>query len=144
MNRQETDSERLERQQGAIADLQLEQGADEEAHWGVIHEAAHKATTDNWPGMPESERQRVVELVVGHTAIKYQLSVFRNGWSTGQDSERIQLDPDIAGPRILVRAYATAEADTVRMRGEAERQTGQAEERPSLEERIRRYLPPPN
>jgi hypothetical protein len=144
MNRQETDSEKLERQQSAIADLRLEQGADEAALWGGIHEAAHRATTDNWPEMPESERQLVVEAVVGLTAIKYQLSIFRNGWSTGQDSERIQVDPEIAGPRILIRAYATAEADTVRMRGQAERQSGQAEERPSLEERIRRYLPPPN
>ena len=142
MNRQETDSEKLERQQRAIADLRLEQGADEEAHWDVIREAAHRATTDNWPGMPEGQRRMAVAAVVGLTAINYQLSVFRNGWATGQESERIRLDPEIAGPRILVRAYATAEADTVRMRSLAEGESGQYEKRPSLEDRLRRYLPP--
>ena len=142
MNLQETDSEKLERQQRAIADLRLERGADEEAHWGVIQEAAYKATRDNWPEMPEGQRQLVVAAVVGLTAINYQLSVFRNGWATGQNSERIQLDPEVAGPRILVRAYSTAEADTLRMRSLAESQSGQNEQRPSLEERIRRYMPP--
>ena len=145
MNLQETDSEKLERQQRAIADLRMEQGVDEEAHWGVIQEAAHRATRDNWPEMPEGQRQLVVAAVVGLTAINYQLSVFRNGWATGQNSERIQLDPEVAGPRILVRAYSTAEADTLRMRSLAESRsglTGQTEQRPSLEERIRRYMPP--
>ena len=141
MNRQENETEKLERQRRAIADLRLEQGADEEAHWEVIREAAHRATRDNWPEMPEGQRQMVVAAVVGLTAINYQLSVFRNGWATGQNSERIQLNPEIAGPRILDRAYATAEADTVRMRSLAECRSSQFEERPSLEDRLRRYLP---
>ena len=141
MNRQETDSEKLERQQRAIANLRLEQGADEETHWEVIREAALRATRDNWPEMPEGQRRMVVASVVGLTAINYQLSVFRNGWSTGQNSERIQLDPEIAGPRILVRAYATAEADAVRMRSLSENQSSGGEQQPSLEERLRRYLP---
>ncbi len=141
MNRQETDSEKLERQQRAIADLRLEQGADEDAHWEVIREAAIRATRDSWPEMPEGQRRMVVASVVGLTAINYQLSVFRNGWSTGRNSERIQLDPEIAGPRILVRAYATAEADAVRMRDLSEKQSSGGEQQASLEERLRRYLP---
>ena len=141
MNRQETDTEMLERQQRAISDLRLEQGADEETHWVVIREAAHRATRDNWPEMPDGQRQLVVSTVVGLTAINYQLSVFRNGWATGQNSQRIHLDPEINGPKILVRAYATAEAETVRMRDFATAQAA-GEQRPSLEERLRRYLRP--
>jgi hypothetical protein len=141
MNRQETDSEKLERQQKAISDLRLEQGADEEDNWVVIREAAHRATRDNWTEMAEGQRQLVVSAVVGLTAINYQLSVFRNGWATGQDSNRIQLDPEIVGPRILAGAYATAEADTIRMRDHAAAQAA-GEQRPSLEDRLRRYLRP--
>ena len=138
----ETDEEKLERQQRAVADLRLDQEADEEAQRAVIREAANRATMDNWPEMPEDERQRQVDTVVGLEALKFQLAIFRRGWSTGQGAERIQLDPEIAGPRILLRAYATAEADTRRMRSQAERQSGEAEQRPSLEDRIRRYLRP--
>ena len=64
------------------------------------------------------------------------------GWSQGVNAERIQLDPEIAGPRILVRAYATAEADAWRMRAEAGELPGDTGPRPSLEDRIRRYLRP--
>ena len=142
MNRQETDSEKLERQRRAIADLQLDQGADEDENWEVIREAAHRATRDNWPEMPEGQRRMAVAAVVGLTAINYQLSVFRNGWATGQDSERIQLDPETAGPRILITAYSTAEADALRMRSLSEAQSSGGEQRPSLEERLRRYMPP--
>ena len=142
MNRDETDAEKLERQHRAVADLRLDQEADEEAQRAVIREAAHRATTDHWPEMPEDERQREVDTVVGLEAIKFQLAIFKRGWSTGQGAERIQLDPEIAGPRILVRAYSTAEADTRRMRSQAERQSGEAGQRPSLEDRMRRYLRP--
>ena len=141
MDRVETDAEKLERQQKAVADLRLEPGAAEETHWEVINEAAHRATRDHWPEMPAGQRQVVVSGVIGLEAINYQLSVFRNGWATGQESKRIQLDPEIAGPRILLRAYATAEADTVRMRDQAAAQA-RGEQRPSLEDRLRRYLPP--
>ena len=143
MNRQETDEEKLERHKRAIADLRLEREADEEANWEVIREAAQRATRDNWPDMPEGQRRMVVAAVVGLTAINYQLSVFRNGWSTGRDSERIQLDPETAGPRILLTAYSTAEADAVRMRGLWEAQTSGGPQQPSLEERLRRYMPRP-
>ena len=142
MNRNETDEEKLERQQQAVADLRLDQGADEETQRAVIREAANRATMDNWPEMPEDERQREVDTVVGLEAVKFQLAIFRRGWSTGQGAERIQLDPEIAGPRILVRAYATAEADTLRMKSQAGGQSAEAGQRPSLEDRIRRYLRP--
>lgn len=142
MNPQETEAEKLERQHRAVADLRLDQDADEAAQKAVLVQAACKATTDHWPEMPESDRQRVVETVSGLTAVNYQLSVFREGWSTGQGSERIKLDPETAGPRILVRVYATAEADTVRMRTEAGRLSSENDHRPSLEDRLRRYLPP--
>ena len=142
MNRDETDAEKLERQQRAVADLRLVQEVDEETQRAVIREAAHRATMDNWPDMPEDERQREVDTVVGLEAIKFQLSIFRRGWSTGQGAERIQLDPEIAGPRILVRAYSTAEADTLRMRSAAGGQSAEAGLRPSLEDRLRRYLRP--
>ena len=142
MNRQESETKKLERQQRAVADLQLEQAADEDTQRAVIQHAARRATNDNWPEMSEDERKRVVEAVVGFEALAYQLSIFRRGWSTGPNAERIQLDPEIAGPRIPVRAYATAEADTVRLRSHARAQSGEAPQRPSLEDRLRRYLPP--
>ena len=141
MNRQETDSEKLERQRRAIADLRLDQGANEDENWEMIREAANRATRDNWPEMPEGQRRMAVAAVVGLTAINYQLSVFRNGWATGQDSERIQLDPETAGPRILITAYSTAEADALRMRSLSEAQSSGGEQRLSLEERLRRYMP---
>ena len=142
MNRNETDAEKLERQHRAVADLRLSQEADEETQRAVVREAAHRATMDSWPEMPEDERQREVDTVVGLEALKFQLAIFKRGWSTGQGAERIQLDPEVAGPRILVRAYATAEADTLRMRNAAGGQTTEAGLRPSLEDRIRRYLRP--
>lgn len=142
MNRHETETEKFERQRGAVAGLHLEQGADEETQKAVVHEAADRAIQDNWPEMPEDERKRVVEAVVGLEALAFQLAIFRHGWSTGPNSERIQLDPEIAGPRILVRAYATAEADALRMRSQAGGQSADAGERPSLEDRLRRYLRP--
>ena len=142
MNRNETDEEKLERQQRAVSDLRLDQEADEDALGAVIREAAHRGTMDSWPEMPEDERQREVDTVVGLEALKFQLAIFKRGWSQGQGAERIRLDPEIAGPRILVRAYSTAEADTVRLRSQAERQSDSAGQRPSLEDRIRRYLRP--
>ena len=142
MYQDETDTEKLERQQRAVADLRLDQGADEETQRAVVAEAARKATMDNWPEMPEDERQRMVDTVAGLQALNFQLAIFRRGWSTGHGAERIQLDPEIAGPRILVRAYATAEADTLRMKSQAEGQSAEAGQRPSLEDRIRRYLRP--
>ena len=142
MNRYETDAEKLERQHRAVADLRLDQEADEETQRAVIEEAARKATQDNWPKMPEDERQRVAKSIAGLEAISFQLAIFRHGWATGPNAERIQVDPEIAGPRILVRAYATAEADTLRMRNDAERQSTEAWQQPSLEDRIRRYLRP--
>ena len=141
MNRPETDTEKLERQQGAITDLRLEEGADEETHWEVIREAAHRATRDHWPDMAEGQRQLVVSSVVGLTAINYQLSVLRNGWATGRDAQRIHLDQEVYGPKILITAYSTAESETVRMRDFAAAQAA-GEQRPSLEERLRRYLKP--
>lgn len=142
MNQNESDAEKLERQQRAVADLQLEQEEDEATQKEVIREAARKAISDSWPEMPEEQRRRVVEGVASFEAITFQLAIFRRGWATGADSERIRLDPEIAGPRILVRAYATAEADTLRMRSDAGVDTAEAEQRPSLEDRLRRYLPP--
>ena len=142
MNQHETDAEKLERQHKAIAGLRLDQEADEETQRAVVEAAARKATQDNWPEMPEDERQRVVKAIVSYEAIKFQLSIFRRGWSTGPSSERIQVDPEIAGPRILVRAYATAEADTIRMRRDAGGRPTETEQRPSLEDRLRRYLRP--
>ena len=142
MNRNETESEKLERQHGAIANLRLVQEEDEEAQREVVREAARQAIRDHWPEMPEEDRQRVVDGVVGYEAMKFQLSIFRRGWATGHNEERIQLDPETAGPRILIRAYATAEADAVRMRGEALGTDSDGQPRPSLEERMRRYLRP--
>ena len=142
MDRHETDTEKLERQQRAVADLRLDQEADEETQIAVIKEAARRGAQDGWPDIPEDERKRVVETVVGSQALTFQLSIFRRGWATGQNEERISLDPEIAGPRILVRAYATAEADTSRMNSHAREQSTDAEQRPSLEDRLRRYLPP--
>ena len=142
MNRHETDTEKLERQQSAVADLRLDQGADEETQRAVIEEAARRATQDNWPEMPEDERQREVDTVVGLEALKFQLAIFRRGWATGQGAERVQLDPEIAGPRILVRAYATAEADTLRMRSQAGGQSAEGGQQLSLEERLRRHMRP--
>ena len=142
MNRQETDTEKLERQHRAVADLRLDQGADEDTQRTVVQEAAHRAIRDNWPEMPEDERKRVVEAIVGFEAMTFQLAIFRRGWSTGPSGGRIQLDPETAGPRILVRAYATAEADTLRMRSQAGGQPAEARQTLSLEERMRRYLRP--
>ena len=142
MNRQETDAEKLERQQKAVAGLRLVQGVEEEAQREVIRDAARQAIQDHWPEMPENDRQRVVDGVAGFEALTFQLAIFRRGWATGQNSERIQLDPETAGPRILVRAYATAEADAVRMRNDALGTTPDGNPRPSLEARMRRYLRP--
>ena len=119
MNRNETTTEELERQQRAVADLRLEQGSDEETQRAVIEEAARRATRDSWPEMPEEEREREVEAVVGFEGLTYQWSIFKRGWYTGPSTGRIPVDPETAGPRILVRAYATAEADTRRMRSQA-------------------------
>ena len=141
-NQSETDAEKLERQQRAIADLRLERYDDDETQLSVVQEAARRATQDSWPGMPEEDRIRLVEKVVGLHALNFQLSIFRRGWSQGANTERIQLDPEIAGPRILVRAYATAEADAWRMRAEAGELPFDTGPRPSLEDRIRRYLRP--
>ena len=142
MNQHETQAEKLERQQEAVADLRLEQRVDEQTQIAVIEEAARRATRDIWPDMPEDERKRVVESVVGFEALAFQLAIFRRGWSSGPDAQRIQLDPETAGARILVRAYATAEADSLRMRTEAKGQSPEDDDRPSLEDRLRRYLRP--
>ena len=142
MNRHETEAEELERQQGAVADLRLDQGADEETQRAVIEKAASRATLDSWPEMPEEERKRVVEEVVGFEGLSYQWSIFKRGWSTSPSAERILLDPEIAGPRILVRAYAMAEAETLRMSRQSKEQSTEAGQPSSLEEKLRRYLPP--
>ncbi len=142
MNRHETATEKLERQQRAVADLWLEQESDEETQKAVIEEAARRATKDSWPEMPGDERKRVVEAVVDFEGLAYQWAIFRRGWSTSPSAERIPVDPEIAGPGILVRAYATAEADTVRMRSQAGGQPTDAGQQPSLEDRLRRYLHP--
>ena len=142
MNLHETDSEKLERQQKAVADLRLEQIADEETQKAVIEEAAHRATKESWPEMPEDERKRVVEAVVNFEGLNYQWAIFRRGWTSSPGAERIPVDPETAGPRILARAYATAEADTLRMKSQAGGQTTEAGLPLSLEERLRRYLPP--
>ena len=140
MNRQEDDTEKLERHQRAVADLRLDQEADEDTQRAVIQEAARRATKDNWPEMPEDERQCLVESVVGFQGLAYQWAIFRRGWATRPGAERISLDPEIAGPRILVRAYATAEADTLRMRSDATAQPPQAAPQLTLEEKLRRHL----
>ena len=142
MNRNETDTEKLERQQKAVADLRLNRDDDDETQLSVVQEAARRATQYSWPGMPEDDRNRLVDMVVGLQALNFQLAIFRRGWSQGVKAERIQLDPEIAGPRILVRAYATAEADAWRMRAEAGELPYDTGPRPSLEDRIRRYLRP--
>ena len=92
--------------------------------------------------MPEDERKRVVEEVVGFEGLTYQWAIFRRGWYTGPSAGRIPLDPKTAGPRLLARAYATAEADTLRMKSQAARQSTEDGPLPNLEERLRRYLPP--
>ena len=142
MNRNETDTEKLERQQRAVADLRLDRGDDDETQLSVVVEAARRATQYSWPGMPEDDRNRLVDMVVGLQALNFQLAIFRRGWSQGANADRIQLDPEIAGPRILVRAYATAEADAWRKRAEAGELPYDTGPRPSLEDRIRRYLRP--
>lgn len=142
MNQHETPTDKLERQQGAIADLLLDQGADEESQRAVIKEAARRATKDIWPEMPEDERERVVEEVVGFEGLNYQWAIFRRGWITSQGAERIRVDPATAGPGILTRAYATAEADTLRMRNQASRQPAEGGPPLSLEERLRRHMHP--
>ena len=138
MERNETESEKQERQLKALAELRLDQEADDDALKAVVEAAARKGTTDNWPDMPDAERQAVVDEIISNQALTYQISIFKRGWSRGQDTERILLDPDVAGPRILLRAYATAEAEALRMRRTAE---GRDPERASLEDRLRRYLP---
>ncbi len=142
MNQHETATEKLQRQQGAVADLRLDRGSDEETQRAVIEEAARRATTDSWPEMPEDERKGVVEAVVDFEGLSYQWAIFRRGWTTGQSAARIPVDPEVAGPGILVRAYATAEADTVRMKSQAGGLSTEGGTQPSLEERLRRYLPP--
>lgn len=142
MNRKESNDEKLERQNRAVADLRLEEDANEEAQRALIEEAARRATTDNWPEMPEDERQRVVDEVMDFEALTFQWSIFRRGWSSGAGSERIHLDPEIAWPRILVRAYATAEAETVRMRNEVVGPIAEDGPQLTLEERLRRVLNP--
>ena len=142
MNRHETSTDMLERHQRAVADLQLDQEADEESQGEVIQEAARRATNDSWPEMPEDDRNGLVEAVIGFEALAFQLSIFRRGWSRGVSSERVQLDPETAGPRILVRAYATAEAETRRMRTEVLGPPADAGPQASLEDRLRRYLRP--
>ena len=142
MNRYETDGQKIERQLKAVAGLRLEQGADEESHRAAIAEAARRAIKDHWPEMPEDEQKGVVEAVVGMEALNFQLSIFRYGWSIGANAERIPVDPEETGPRILVRAYGTAEADTIRMRIAAIGPPPEDGPRLSLEERLRRYLPP--
>ena len=144
MNQRETAAEELERQQRAIADLRLDQGMDETAQRAVIEEAARRAIKDNWPEMPEDEREGVVETAVNFEGLTYQWAIFRRGWSVGSGAERIPVDPETAGPRILVRAYATAEADTRRMRTRASPQPDEAGPQLSLEERLRRHLRPGN
>ena len=140
MNRHETTTEEIERQQGAVADLRLDQEADEAAQRAVIEEAARRATTDHWPEMPEDERKRVVQAAIGFEGLTYQWAIFRRGWSTSPSGGRIPVDPETAGPRILVRAYATAEADTLRMRSQARGQSTEEGQQLSLEERLRRHL----
>ena len=142
MNRYETTTEEIERQQGAVADLRLDQEADEAAQRAVIEEAARRATTDHWPEMPEDERKRVVVAAIGFEGLTYQWAIFRRGWFTGPSAGRIPVDPETAGPRILLRAYATAEADTLRTRGKATEQPTGAGQPPTLEDKIRRYLRP--
>ena len=142
MNRQDSSSEDFERQHRAIAGLRLEQNSDEQTQKAVVAEAALKAIMDIWPEMPEDDRNRVVSGIVGYEALNFQLAVFRRGWATGQSSQRIQLDPEVAGPRILVRAYATAEADATRMKKQAGGQTSEDGQQLTLEEKMRRYLRP--
>ena len=135
MNRHETSTDMLERHQRAVADLRLDQEADEESQGVVI-------TNNSWPEMPEDDRKRVVEAVIGFEALSFQLSIFRRGWSRGTNAERVQLDPETAGPRILIRAYATAEAETLRMRTQVLGPPADAGPQASLEDRLRRYLRP--
>ena len=142
MNRHETSTDMLERHQRAVADLRLDQEADEESQGVVIQEAARRATNNSWPEMPEDDRKRVVEAVIGFEALSFQLSIFRRGWSRGTNAERVQLDPETAGPRILIRAYATAEAETLRMRTQVLGPPADAGPQASLEDRLRRYLRP--
>ena len=142
MDRHETTLGKLERQQRAVADLRLDQGADEETQRAVIEEAGRRATEDSWPEMPEDERKRMVETVVDFEGLIYQWAIFRRGWATSTSAARIPVDPETAGPRILVRAYATAEADTLTMRSHARGQPTEAGLPSSLEERLRRYLGP--
>ena len=108
----------------------------------MIEEAALRGTTDSWPEMPEDERRRVVEEVMGFEALTFQLSIFRRGWSSAPGAERVQLDAEIAWPRILIRAYATAEAETVRMRIQAGAQIVEEGPQLTLEEKLRRLLNP--
>ena len=142
MNRKESSDEKLERQHRAVVDLRLEQDANEETQKALIQEAALRATTDNWPEMPEDERQRVIDEVLGFEALTFQWSIFRRGWSSSAGAERIHLDPEVAWPRILVRAYATAEAETVRMRIQAGEHVIEEGPQLTLEEKLRRLLNP--
>ncbi len=140
MNRRDTATGDLERHQKAVADLRLDQESDEETQKAVIEKAALRATKDSWPEMPDDERKRVVEVVVDFEGLTYQWAIFRRGWSTSPSGGRIPVDPETAGPRILVRAYATAEADTLRMRSQARGQSTEEGQQLSLEERLRRHL----
>ena len=142
MNRRESNEEKLQRQQKAIADLRLEQSSSEETQKAVIEEAARRATADNWSEMPEDERQRVVEEIMGFEALTFQLSIFRRGWTTGSGAQRIEVDPEAAGPRVLIRAYATAEAETVRMRNEVVGPIAEDGPQLTLEEKLRRHMHP--
>ncbi len=92
--------------------------------------------------MPEDERERMMEEVANFEGLTYQWAIFRRGWSASPSGKRIQMDPETAGPRLLVRAYATAEAETVRMRGRTRGRPADAGQQPSLEEKLRRRLRP--
>ena len=107
----------------------------------MIEEAAVRAIQDSWPEMPKDERASVVEAVAGFKGLAYQWAISRRGRLISPSGERILLDEGIAGPRILVRAYATAEADTLRMRNHAKGQSSEAGQPSDPEERLRRYLP---
>ena len=142
MNRKESNDEKLERQQKAIEDLRLEQDAGEETQRALIREAARRATTDNWPEMTEDDRQQVVDEVMEFEALTFQWSIFRQGWSSSAGAERIRLNPETAWPRLLVRAYATAESETIRMKIQAGAQVVEDGPQLTLEEKLRRHMHP--
>ena len=139
MNRNETTTERLERQLRAVADLQLDDGADEEDQRAVVQEAARRATMDSWPEMPEDDRNQLLEGVLSFEGFAYLWAIYKRGWSTNTGGERISLNPETSGPQLLARAYAAAEFETLRIRNEV---VGPPPDQPRLEDRIRRYLRP--